>query len=94
MYGHGGHFGHMTFEQTFYPRPKEARYEIWLQSTQWFQRRRCLKMLTYIHTYIRTTESYLYYKLTNEPKGSGKIKRMVCLGLSSRFLWADIPVSL
>ena len=25
-------------------------YEIWLQSAQWFQRRRCLKMLTYTHT--------------------------------------------
>ena len=24
-------------------------------------------MLTHIHTYIRTTEAYLYYKLTNEP---------------------------
>ena len=44
---------------------------LWLQSAQWFQRRRCLEMLT--HTYIRTTEAYLSYKLTTEPKGSGEL---------------------
>ena len=35
-----------TFEQTFVPHPKESPYEIWVQLAQWFQRRRCLKMLT------------------------------------------------
>ena len=29
----------------------QALHEIWLQSAQWFQRRRCLKMLTHIHTH-------------------------------------------
>ena len=28
---------------------------------------------THIHTHIRTTETYLYFKLTNEPKGSGEL---------------------
>ena len=29
-----------------------------------------------IHTiHIWTTEAYLYYKLTNEPKGSGELKK-------------------
>ena len=71
------------FELSF-PVPKEAQFEIWLQSAHLFQRRRCLKMLTYIHTYmyihvhtyIRTTEAYIYYKLTNEPKGSDELKKV------------------
>ena len=29
-----------------FPHPMDAPHEIWLQSAQWFQRRRCLKMLT------------------------------------------------
>ena len=29
---------------------------------------------THIHTYPRTTEAYLHYKLTYEPKGSGELK--------------------
>ena len=29
-----------------FPHPKESLYEIWVQLAQWFQRRRCLKMLT------------------------------------------------
>ena len=43
-----------------------------------------MKVLTYIHTYthIRTTEAYLYYKLTNEPKDSGELKLQL-LGVSS-----------
>ena len=28
---------------------------------------------TYTPTHIRTTEAYLYYKLINEPKGSGEL---------------------
>ena len=27
-----------------------------------------------MYTYERTTEAYLYYKLINEPKGSGELK--------------------
>ena len=29
---------------------------------------------THTHTYPRTTEAYLYYKLTYEPEGSGELK--------------------
>ena len=29
----------------WFPHPKESPYEIWIQLSQWFQRRRCLKML-------------------------------------------------
>ena len=61
-----------------FPHPKEDPYENWLQSAQWFQRR-CLKMLT---TYLWTTEAYLYYKLTYEPKGSGELKMLQLSKLS------------
>ena len=30
---------------------------------------------TYIYTYITDDSAYLYYKLTNEPKGSGELKK-------------------
>ena len=48
-----------------YPIPRRLHYEIWLQLAQWFQRRRCLKMLTYTHTYIHTrihtyTHTYIH----------------------------------
>ena len=49
------------------PIPRRLHYEIWLQSAQWFQTRRFLKMLTYthtythIHTYIHThTHTFIY----------------------------------
>ena len=47
-----------------------------------------------IHTHIRKTEAYLYYKLTNEPKGSGELITMqfreVCLGHADADQDADI----
>ena len=30
------------------------------------------------HTHIRTTEPYIYYKLTNESKGSGELITVNC----------------
>ena len=47
-----------------FPHPMETPYEIWLQSAQWFLRRRCLKS---VDDRRQTTEAYLSYKLTNEP---------------------------
>ena len=29
------------------------------------------------HTHTQTTEAYLFYKLTNEPKGSGELTKPV-----------------
>ena len=40
-----------------------------------------------IHTYIRMTEAYLYYKLTNEAKGSGELKIAVII-----LMWFDLHV--
>ena len=39
---------------------------------------------TNIHTYERTTEAYLYYKLTKEPKGSGKLKSQRCTDVTTK----------
>ena len=48
----------------------ETPYEIWLQSAQWFLRRRCLKGVDdrrQTKDGRRMTEAYLSYKLTSEP---------------------------
>ena len=60
-----------------FSRPKEAPYEIWLQSAQWFQSKKMFENVdihAHTHTHTLTTETYLYYKLINEPKGSGELK--------------------
>ena len=31
----------------------------------------------HIHTYLRTAEAYLYYKLAYEPKGPGQLKHVL-----------------
>ena len=55
-----------------FPHPTEAPYEIWLRLDQRFWRRRSLKMVDGHRT---DDGPWLYYKLTNEPKGSGELKR-------------------
>ena len=64
------HHGHETqsLEQTFVPSTQVGPHKIWLQSAQWFQWR-CLRMLT--DDGRRTTDAWLDYKLTFEPKDSG-----------------------
>ena len=42
-YGYGGHLGQDRLNKLSFPHPMETPYEIWLQSAQWFLRRRCLK---------------------------------------------------
>ena len=57
-------------EQNLFPRPMEAPHEIWLWLAQRFWRRRSLKSVD-----GQTDDGpWLYYKLTNEPKGSGELK--------------------
>ena len=54
-----------------FPRSMEAPHEIWLRLAQRFWRRRSLKM---VDGWTTTDDgACLYYKLTNEPKGSGEL---------------------
>ena len=53
-----------------FPHPTEAPHEFWLRLAQWFWRR-SLKMVDVQRTDNR---AWLYYKLTNEPKGWGDLK--------------------
>ena len=73
IYGCGGHLGHVTqtpANKLWFPQTMEAPHEIWLWLTQRFWRKRSLKMVD-----GRRTDNWacLYYKLTNEPKGSGEL---------------------
>ena len=52
--------------QTTFPHPMEAPHEIWLQSAQWFQRKRRLKMWTHDTQTDRQTTTLPYDNLTNE----------------------------
>ena len=66
--------------------PTEVPYEIWLRLAKRFWRKRSLKMVD-----GRTPDvgACLYYKLTNESKGSGELKKKnvtcgLCLGCIMR----------
>ena len=67
------------FEQTFVP-PSQGGY-IWnlasigpvVSEEKMFEN----VDIQHTHTHIRTTEAYLYYKLTNEPKGSGELIKLI-----------------
>ena len=61
-----------------FPHPIEAPYQIWLRLAQWFWRR-SLKMVDRQRT---DNGPWLYYKLTNEPKGSGELKSDIRLALN------------
>ena len=54
-----------------FPHPIKAPSEIWLQLAQQLWRRRSLKMVDW----QQTDRPWLYQKLTNEPKGSGELKK-------------------
>ena len=74
IYGHGGHLGSCDPDpanKLSFPHPTEAPYEIGLQLDHRFWGRRSLKMVD-----GQTEHAYTYYyKLTNEPKGSGELKK-------------------
>ena len=62
-----------------FPRPMEAPYEIWLRLAKLFWKRRSLKMMDGQWT---DDGACLYYKLINEPKGSGELIVSVFKGFS------------
>ena len=77
IYGHGGHLGQVT-------------WTIWINFRSPVPRRLYMKFgfnqpscfrgdvwKCWHTTHIRTTDAYLYYKLTNDPKGSGELKTPV-----------------
>ena len=77
IYRHGGQMviWPRPLEQTYVPPPQGG--SIWnlapigpVVSEKKFEN---VDTHTYTQTYIRTTEAYLYYKLTIEPKGSGEL---------------------
>ena len=70
----------------------EAPYEIWLRLAQRFRRRRFFKMVDgRTDNRRRQTDdgACLYYKLTNEPKGSGELK-MFPIWLMLNFLFCFV----
>ena len=68
-----------------FPHPTEAPYEIRLWLAQQFWRRKSLKMVDGRTDNGRRTvdRPWLYYKLTNEPKGSGELIKALLLSLLS-----------
>ena len=72
--------------QFSFPHPTEAPHEIWLRLAQRFWRRRSLKMVDGRTDGRRTPDDgrtddgpWLYYKLTNEPKGSGELIKLMSM---------------
>ena len=61
------------FEQTFVP-PSQGGSTWNLASIGQVVSEEMFENVDNTHTYIRTTEAYLSYKLTTEPKGSGELK--------------------
>ena len=57
-----------------FPWPMKAPHEIWIWLAKRFWRKRSLKMVDGRTDDGRTDGPWLYYKLTNEPKGSGELK--------------------
>ena len=77
IYGHGGHLGHVTWTiwtNFCSPIPRRLHMKFGFKLPSGFRGEDVWKC--WQHTYIRTTEAYLYYKLTNElSKGSGELKK-------------------
>ena len=71
IYGHGCQLKSCDLDclnKLLFPHRMKVPYEIWLWLAKRFLGRRCLNSVDNVR---RTTEAYLSYKLTNEPKGSG-----------------------
>ena len=68
IYGRGGRLGQMTqtLRTNLFPHPTEAPYQIWL----WLDKRFWRRSLNMVDGHRTDDRTCLYYKLTNEPKGS------------------------
>ena len=91
-HGHGGHLGQVTWIvliNYLSPIPRRRHMKFGFNQSSGFRGEDVWKCWhTYIHTYIWTTEAHLHYKLTNEPKGSGKLKKS-CAPSGDRSAWAS-----
>ena len=90
IYGRGGHNENESlFEGSGSHNQDEAPYEMWLWLAQRFWRRRSLKMVDDGWTDRRRTYDgpWLYYKLTNEPKGSGELIKNEWALMLTAFFW-------
>ena len=76
-----------TIEQTFVPRSQGG--SMWNLAHTYTPTH--TPTHTHTHTHTRTTEVYLYYKLTNEPKGSGELNGFLSWKNTLAFtLWKNI----
>ena len=80
VFGHGGHLGHVIRTVwTNFRSPIPWRLHL-ASIVSVVSEEKMFENVNNIHT--RTTQTYLYYKLTNEPKGSGELKMKLVRSIS------------
>ena len=89
IYGHGGHLGHVTrtvWTNFYSPVPRRFHMKFGFNRSSGFRREDVWKCwhIYNTQTHIQTTEAYQFYKLTNEPKGSGELIKWANIALTQQ----------